>query len=362
MSSILAEPVRGSFGDPAHFALPGLEVMRRYVHRETTPLPLQHLLGSRPTEVGPGSATFSMPVTRWLEDSMGIVWAGFYALFADAPLSTALYTALPPGKAVTTAELFLSFVRPTTRRSGNYIGRARAVHSGRRQGLSQIHIEDRHGKLLAYGSTRCIINDVPILDGLEPMPVEPPITDPPDPYLREAPDDEYVDLAQLAERPMIENMKDWLRGSLPLGPARYLLGQQMVDVQKGRFVMQIPTSPWFSNVGPFVHGGVIAWAADTAMSGAIGTLMGPGEMGATMDLEVRFLRPVPLESGPLTGVANVIHAGKRVFVASVTIEDERRRPVAIASGSALLVPGGVRELMRGKLPDEIVGADVAEPV
>ena len=360
MSTVLDEPLRGSMGDPGLFSLPGLEVMRRYVHHEATPLPLQHLFGTRPTEVGAGTATFSMPVTRWLEDSTGVVWAGFYALFADAPLSTALYTTLPAGKIVSTAELYMSFVRPTTRNTGNYIGRARTLHMSRNGGLSQIHIEDRHGKLLAYGSTRCIINDFPAMPGLEPAPFEPPVTDPPDPYLRPVPDDLYIDLEKFASRPMIENMEDWLHGRWPYGPSETLLGQKMIDVQEGRFVMEIPSSPWFSNGGPFVHGGVLAWAADSAIGGAIASTLDTGEIAATIDLQLRFLRPVSIDSGPVTGIADVIHTGKRLMVATVTLEDQRRRPVAIGSGSMIRVPGGIRELMRGKLPDEIVGADVVD--
>jgi uncharacterized protein (TIGR00369 family) len=355
MESPLSEPVRGSFGDPALFAMSGLDVLRKYKHGEISPLPLQHLFGTRPTDVGPGAITFSMPVTRWLEDSAGLVWAGFYALFADAPLSAALYTALPPGKMVTTAELFMSFVRPTTRDTGNYIGRARTLHIGRREGLSQIHIEDRHGRLLAYGSTRCIINDMPVIPNLELAPMEAPIEDPPDPYLRQVPDDLYVDLEEHASRPMINNLRLWVDGKRPLGPSQLMLGQSLVDVQQGRFVMQLPTSPWFSNGGPFVHGGIIAWACDSAMTGAIGSTLEAGEMLATVDLQVRFLRPVQIDSGVLTAVADVVHEGHRLRVASVTLEDERRRPVAIASGSALVVRGGIHQLIGGKSHDEIVG-------
>jgi uncharacterized protein (TIGR00369 family) len=109
-----------------------------------------------------------------------------------------------------------------------------------------------------------------------------------------------------------------------------------------------------------VHGGVIPWVCDTAITGAIGTTLGIDEIGATVDLEVRFLRPVPIASGSLTGVAEVKQAGKRLRIASVTLEDERRGPLAIVSGSALVVGGGIREPMRGRLPDEIVGKD-AEP-
>jgi uncharacterized protein (TIGR00369 family) len=254
-------------------------------------------------------------------------------------------------------QLFLSFVRPTTRETGNYIGRARTLHIGRKEGLSQIHIEDRHGRLLAYGSTRCIINDVPIIDGLEPAPLEPTIDDPPAPYLRHAPEDLYVDLEELSARPMIANMRRWATGAWPLGPASLVLGHRFVDVMEGRAVVQIPTSPWFSNGGPFVHGGVIAWACDFALNAAMASTLGAGEALATVDLEVRFLRPVPIDSGALTAVADVKQAGKRLRVASMSLEDDRRRPVAIASGSSLVVPGGIRQLMHGKLPDEVVGED-----
>lgn len=360
MGTFLTEPVRGSLGDPALFALPGIDIMRRYQHGEVTPLPLQHLIGTRPTEVGPGTATFSMPVTKWLEDATGIVWAGIYALFADAPLSAALYTTLPPGKIVTTAQLFLSFVRPTTRNTGNYIGRARTLHIGRREGLSQIHIEDRHGRLLAYGSTRCIINDVPVIPDLEPAPVEPPVEDPPDPYLRPVPPDSYVDLDDFASRPMIDNLRAWIDGEWPLGPWSTLLGPDMVDVGDGTFTMRIPTSPWFSNGGPFVHGGVMAWAASSALSAALGTTLEAGEMSGAVDLEVRFLHAVPIDSGNLTATAEVKQIGGRVRVASATLQDDGGRTVALATGSAMVIAEGVRGLMRGKLPDEIHGADAGE--
>lgn len=358
MDTFLDEPVRGSFGDPALFARSGIDVMRRYQHGEVTPLPLQHLLGTRPTEVGPGATTFSMPVTRWLEDATGIVWAGIYALFADAPLGAALYTTLPPGRIVTTAQLFLSFVRPTTRETGNYIGRARTLHIGKREGLSRIHIEDRHGRMLAYGSTRCIINDVPVIPDLEPAPVEPPIEDPPDPYRRPVPDDLYIDVEKFASRPMLENLEAWIEETVPLGPWQMLLGPEMIEASSGRFGMRIPTSPWFSNGGPYMHGGVMAWACSSALSAAIETTLETGEMSGAVDLEVRFLHPVPIDSGNLTAIAEIEQIGSRVRVASATLQDDEGRAVALASGSAMVIADGVRGLMRGKLPDEIHGADV----
>ena len=135
-----------------------------------------------------------MPITRWFEDAFGLVWAGVFALLADAPLGTAIWTGLPPGKLVTTSELNLSFVRPFTRNTGNIIGRATSIQQGRQVGLAAVEISDRDGRTMGYGTTRCLIVDSPVDPSIEyPEPDTGP-DDPPDSYLREAPRDGYFDL------------------------------------------------------------------------------------------------------------------------------------------------------------------------
>src|SRR5262249_48307758 len=130
MGHIDAERYRGSIRDLRAFQTPGLETLRRYVRGELPAVPIQRLAGLRATEAGLGKATFTMPVTRWLEDGFGLYWGGVFALLADAPLAAAIWTTLPAGKAVTTSELSLSFVRPMSRKTEAMIGRAETIHSG----------------------------------------------------------------------------------------------------------------------------------------------------------------------------------------------------------------------------------------
>src|SRR5215472_17174425 len=136
MGDILDEPFRGAIGERRAFQTPGLDTLRRYIRGELPAPPIARLLGMRPTEAGLGKATFTMPVTRWLEDGFGLYWGGVYALFADAPLASAIWTTLPAAKVVTTSELHLSFVRPMSRKASNLIGRAETIHSGGQVGLS----------------------------------------------------------------------------------------------------------------------------------------------------------------------------------------------------------------------------------
>jgi uncharacterized protein (TIGR00369 family) len=161
MGDIVDEPFRGSIGDPRAFERPGLETFRRYIREELPLPPMSRLAGMRPTEAGLGKSTFTMPITRWLEDGFGLYWGGVYALFADAPLAAAIWTTLPQGKAIATSELSLSFVRPMSRETSNMIGRAETIHSGSQVGLSTVQITDQKGRLVASGSTRCLISDVP---------------------------------------------------------------------------------------------------------------------------------------------------------------------------------------------------------
>ncbi len=116
----------------------------------------------------------------------------------------------------------------------------------------------------------------------------------------------------------------------------------------------LPASAWLSNGGPAVYGGLIAWAAEFTMGAAVYSMLGAGDVFATLDLHIRFTRPARFDAGGLTFRAAVDHSGKRLRVTSCTVDDAEGRRVAMATSSALLVPGGVRELTKGRLPDEIL--------
>jgi uncharacterized protein (TIGR00369 family) len=351
---ITDEPHRGAIGDLRAFQTPGLDSVRRYIRGELPGGPVNRLTGSRPTEAGPGTATFSMPVTPWLEDGFGIYWGGIFALFADAPLAVAIWTGLPPGKIATTTELNLSFVRPITRATTNIVGRARTIHLGSQVGLSSIEIADQHGRLLGYGSTRCLILDVPVDPDAElPEPDTGP-DDPPDPHLREPPSAGcYFTLDDIITLAPAELQAKAIRGEVYFPIAR-TTGWRPISIADGVAVGTLPTSPWFSNGGPAIYGGILAWLADFMMGGAVYSMQGPGDVFATIDMNVRYTRPALVGTGDLTARGEVRHAGKRLRVSSCDITDAQGKRVAMATSSCLVLPGGAAALARGRLPEEIL--------
>ena len=353
MGDILDEPFRGAIGERRAFQTPGLETLRRYVRGELPAPPISRLVGMRPTEAGLGKATFTMPVTRWLEDGFGLYWGGVYALFADAPLASAVWTTIPPGKAVTTSELNLSFVRPMSRKTGNMIGRAETVHSGNQVGLSMIQITDQDGRMLAFGSTRCLISDVPAGMGAEytPPPLEP--TAPLDPYLRPQAEGDYFNLDEVMNGTPIELQRRTIAGE-KIFPVWRLTGYRPTSIDDGRCMAIVPSSPWFSNGGPSIYGGLLAWAAEFTMGAAVYSTLGRGDVFATLDMHIRFTRPALIDSGNLSLKASVDHRGKRLRVSSCNVDNAQGKRVAMATSSALVVEGGVRELRNGRLPEEIL--------
>ena len=60
------ERVAAAYPDPALFALSGIEQLRAFLDGRAPKPPIGHLTGMDSTDVGLGTAAFSMPASRWL--------------------------------------------------------------------------------------------------------------------------------------------------------------------------------------------------------------------------------------------------------------------------------------------------------
>lgn len=353
MANITDEPARGAIADLRALQQPGLETFRRYIHGELPAPPIWRLTGMQPTEVTLGKATFSMPITPWLADGTGIFWGGIYALFADSPLASAIWTTLPAGKVLTTSELDMSFVRPLTAQTRNIVGRAETVHSGSQVGLATVQITDQDGRMLAFGSTRCLIADFPV-DVNETF-TEPDVgpSEPPDPFLRAPPESNFCDLSKFGDLAPIELQRSTITEGRT-HPVWQLTGYRVTEIRDGYCRARIPSSRWFSNGSLSIYGGLLAWAADFTMGAAVYSTLPAGDIFATLDMHIRFTRPAPIDSGDLTIAATVRHQGRQLRVSSCEISNEEGKRVAMATGSALIIAGGARELSEGKRPEDIL--------
>lgn len=76
-------------------------------------------------------------------------------------------------------------------------------------------------------------------------------------------------------------------------PFSKLLGAWLDSFYPGRAEIRIPLRPELTNQHGFVHGGVIAYAADNAIAFAAGSVL--GKRVANADTTIHYLRPAPSE-------------------------------------------------------------------
>jgi uncharacterized protein (TIGR00369 family) len=362
---IWREAPRGSFGDRRLLALDGLERMRESVRGGFPAPPIHHLTGLRLTEAGPGTSTFAMPASPWWQTPAGVFNAGVMAFAADAPLGSAVVTSLPPGKIIATSDLTLNYFRAVTPASGQLVARARLIHAGRLLGLSEATIEDGQGRLLGHATSRCFLLE-------PPGPIEQPTTEvppaeeeprTPDPYLRPVigetlPQDVFDRLTGL------EVLGALIRGELPAPPIHHFLGGRFEEVQDGTAIFVLPASGWLASPAGTVYGGALAWLADVCLSGTVQTTIPARTAFAPLDLKVSFLRPALPDGTDLVARGRLVHRGRSLAVVAVEITGVGGKPVAVASGSAVILPGrawvlggvGVEESAEGGDLEQDAGA------
>ena len=79
--------------------------------------------------------------------------------------------------------------------------------------------------------------------------------------------------------------------------------------------------------------------ADTALQSAILTVAPASCAVASVDLKVNFLRPASTDGRTLVGSGKVVHQGRSVVIANAEVLNAEHKRVALATGSALLLPG-----------------------
>jgi uncharacterized protein (TIGR00369 family) len=340
---IVDEPVRGSFAyleQPGLFGLAGLDQLRLFVERKLPAPPLTHLSGLVVEEADVGACTWSIPASAWWRSAAGIFPGGTLGFVADAALAGAVFTTLPKAVALLSSDFSMNFLKPASPFSGRVIARGTVIHSGRRQGLSEARIEDAYGILLAFATSRCVLQPLPF-DPPDPpeefAPVQMARFDTPDPYLRPA-EGEVVPQAVWDETSGLDLVHLWQKEERPPAPSCSLLGLRFVEVAEGSVALARPASLWFCTGFGTFYGGVLTALADQAINTAVLTTLPPGTSFGKLDLKVNFLRPVTPDGRDLVARATVEQRGRTIAVTTCRVDDAEGKRIAMATGSAMISP------------------------
>lgn len=146
-----------------------------------------------------------------------------------------------------------------------------------------------------------------------------------------------VALAGLDGLGQLEAMRD---GTVPPPPIMQTMGIQDLRPERGRVVVEMPVGTFHYNPLGGVHGGVISTLLDTAAGCAVHSTLAVGEGYTSLDLTVKFLRPVTVESGLLTCEGTVIQRGRRTALGQAQLTDESGRLVAHATSTCMIFTAG----------------------
>ena len=109
------------------------------------------------TEAEHGRVVVTAIPTAALLNPAGTVHGGFTATLLDSCMGLAIQSTLERGLGSTTLEFKISLVRPITPETGMITAEGKVLNAGRRIGTAEGRVTDSKGRLLAHGTTTCLI-------------------------------------------------------------------------------------------------------------------------------------------------------------------------------------------------------------
>jgi uncharacterized protein (TIGR00369 family) len=142
-------------------------------------------------------------------------------------------------------------------------------------------------------------------------------------------DDPRAPAAAHGARTGLEMLEAMASGELAGAPIAATLGMTVLEVEDGRVVFGLTPEEWHYNPIGSVHGGVHATLLDSAMSCAVHSRLAAGQSYTTLDMTVRYLRPV--------STGTLVSFGSRVATAEGTLTDSHGKLVATGSTTCLVM-------------------------
>jgi len=162
-----SQSATGPLADPAPLPqsatenLSGLDQVRGMRDGTFGIAPMQALMNMRLIEAQEGLVVFTAIPEQKHYNPQGTVHGAFATAILDSAMGLAVVTKLPAGVGQTTVEFKLSFIRPMSVQTGEVRGEGRVIHCGRSIATAEGRLLARDGRLIAHGTTTCMIFQSP---------------------------------------------------------------------------------------------------------------------------------------------------------------------------------------------------------
>jgi uncharacterized protein (TIGR00369 family) len=135
----------------------GLEFVRGLASGELPLNTIARTLGYDVAEAEKGRVLVTLVPTDAHLNPAGTVHGGLTATLLDSCMGLAIQSTLDKDVSQTTLEFKISLVRPITPETGEVRAEGKVLHCGRRIGTAEGRVVDGQGRLLAHGTTTCLI-------------------------------------------------------------------------------------------------------------------------------------------------------------------------------------------------------------
>jgi uncharacterized protein (TIGR00369 family) len=144
----------------AALSMAGADFLRAIAERKLPPPPIANLMGFDIEEVGEGRVVFAVVPQEYHYNPIGVVHGGLAATLLDSAMGCAVHSLLPEGRAYTTLELKVNYLRALKHDSGRVRAIGKVIHLGGKVATTEGSVIDGAGKLYAHGTTTCLLSDV----------------------------------------------------------------------------------------------------------------------------------------------------------------------------------------------------------
>jgi uncharacterized protein (TIGR00369 family) len=137
--------------------LSGLEFLRAIISGAHPAPPIAQLMEFKLVEAEPGRAVFEGRPSDRVYNPIGMVHGGYAMVLVDSVTGCAVQTTLEAGVGYGTVETKVNLTRQITRDSGLLRAEATLIHAGSRIATAEAKVTDDAGKLVAHGTSTCLI-------------------------------------------------------------------------------------------------------------------------------------------------------------------------------------------------------------
>src|SRR5262244_4528302 len=157
MSSFVTSKSYGRVSEARQKEMSGLEFVSGLVDGSLPLNTMARTLGYDITEVESGRVVVTAVPNDTHLNPAGGVHGGLAATLLDSCMGLAVLSKLEKGIGQTTLEFKISLVRPITPETGMIKAEGIVLTCGRRIGTAEGRVTDTSGRLLAHGTTTCLI-------------------------------------------------------------------------------------------------------------------------------------------------------------------------------------------------------------